>query len=80
MPLREVKALFDFEAQDENELNFNVGDVIEVIDERKDGWIIGILNGLSGLVPANYVECVNNKDNTDKTGMADLTSKIALMS
>jgi hypothetical protein len=58
--LQQVKALYDFDAKDENELNFNVGDIIDVLDERSDGWLIGLLNGLSGLVPITYVEKVNS--------------------
>jgi len=55
-PTRQVKALYDFNAQEEHELVFNAGDVIDVIFERSDGWILGMLNGISGLVPANHVE------------------------
>ena len=53
---KKVRALFDFDAQDENELAFNIGDVIDVVYERDDGWLVGILNGISGLVPVNHIE------------------------
>ena len=55
-PMRKVKAIYDFQAQDENELYLNVDDIVDVIYERSDGWLVGVLNGISGLVPANHVE------------------------
>lgn len=51
-----VRALYAFDSQDENELSFVCGDIIDVVYKRKDQWIVGVLNGLSGLVPANHVE------------------------
>jgi hypothetical protein len=51
-----VKALFDHEGEDEDELNFAIGDVIEVIDQSDEGWWRGRFNGAEGLFPANYVE------------------------
>jgi hypothetical protein len=51
-----VKALFDHEGEDEDELTFSTGDVIEVIDQSDEGWWRGRFNGAEGLFPANYVE------------------------
>jgi len=51
-----VKALFDHEGEDEDELTFSTGDVIEVIDLSDEGWWRGRFNGAEGLFPANYVE------------------------
>ncbi len=34
-------------------------DVMEVISERNDGWVIAILNGITGLVPLNHVKDVD---------------------
>lgn len=52
---RKAKALYDFNPEDSNELPFNVDEIIHVVYERSDGWIVGMLNGFSGLVPASYV-------------------------
>lgn len=51
-------ALYDYEAQDDDEVGFNENDKIincEVIDE---GWITGTVasSGKRGMIPANYVE------------------------
>ena len=35
--------MYDFEAQDETELQFNVDDIIEILYERKDGWVLPYL-------------------------------------
>jgi len=51
-----VKALFEFWAENEAELSFQVGDVITVINRDDEGWWEGELNGQRGLFPRNYVE------------------------
>jgi hypothetical protein len=52
------RALYDYEAQDQDEVSFNDGDNIidaEIID---DGWIMGTIEstGQRGMIPFNYVE------------------------
>lgn len=49
-----VKALYDFIAEEDDELGFCVGDVIEVLDRSDPSWWRGKLRGTSGLFPANY--------------------------
>ncbi|XP_047426751.1 GRB2-related adapter protein 2a [Mugil cephalus] len=49
-----VKALYDFTAEEDDELGFCAGDVIEVIDRSDMSWWKGRLRGKSGLFPANY--------------------------
>lgn len=51
-------ALYDYDAQDDDEVGFQENDKIvdcEVIDE---GWITGTVErtGRKGMIPANYVE------------------------
>lgn len=53
-----MRALYDFEAQGDNELAFNVGDIIEIVYKQDKGWSLGILNGICGLVPDSYVEAL----------------------
>ncbi|KAM6904414.1 GRB2-related adapter protein 2a [Xenentodon cancila] len=50
----QVKALYDFTAEESDELGFCVGDVIEVLDRSDSSWWKGRLRGKSGLFPANY--------------------------
>eukprot|EP01136_Pigoraptor_vietnamica_P042898 Opistho-1_new@17601 len=53
----QVRALYDYDAADPDELSFREGSIImrtHTVDEN--GWCRGVLNGKSGLFPANYVE------------------------
>lgn len=50
-----VEALFDIEAEAEDELTFKAGDQIEVLETSDDGWWKGSVHGKVGLFPVNYV-------------------------
>ncbi|XP_029946136.1 GRB2-related adaptor protein 2-like isoform X5 [Salarias fasciatus] len=50
----QVQAMYDFTAEEDDELGFSVGDVIEVLDRSDASWWKGKLRGKSGLFPANY--------------------------
>ncbi|XP_072538937.1 GRB2-related adapter protein 2b [Salminus brasiliensis] len=52
--LMQVKALYDFIAEEKDELDFHAGDIIEVVDRLDSFWWTGQLRGRKGLFPANY--------------------------
>eukprot|EP00005_Dracoamoeba_jomungandri_P002096 CAMPEP_0174253966 /NCGR_PEP_ID=MMETSP0439-20130205/3325_1 /TAXON_ID=0 /ORGANISM="Stereomyxa ramosa, Strain Chinc5" /LENGTH=987 /DNA_ID=CAMNT_0015335303 /DNA_START=51 /DNA_END=3011 /DNA_ORIENTATION=- len=50
------RALYDYKGESDEELNFEQGNIIKIIQERKDGWWIGVFKGSFGRFPASYVK------------------------
>ncbi|KAL2797506.1 actin binding protein [Aspergillus keveii] len=54
-----AKALYDYEAAEDNELSFPDGAEIKNIEFPDDDWWFGEYRGKTGLFPANYVQLNN---------------------
>ncbi|XP_053742946.1 tyrosine-protein kinase SRK2 [Synchiropus splendidus] len=60
-------ALYDYSARTDEDLSFNAGDTLEVLDQRAADWwfaraITGISESKQGYIPANYVAPVESID------------------
>ncbi|KAM4667835.1 abl interactor 2 isoform 5-T5 [Amazona ochrocephala] len=56
--LEKVVAIYDYTKDKEDELSFQEGAIIYVIKKNDDGWYEGVMNGVTGLFPGNYVESI----------------------
>ncbi|XP_031145284.1 GRB2-related adapter protein 2b [Sander lucioperca] len=52
----QVRALYSFHAEEKDELEFNAGDVIKVLESSDQAWWKGMLRGKTGLFPSNYTQ------------------------
>ncbi|CAK7272273.1 ESCRT-0 subunit protein hse1 [Sporothrix epigloea] len=55
-----VRALYDFVASEQDELDFKKGDIIAVLESAYRDWWRGSLKGRTGIFPLNYVEILTD--------------------
>ncbi|XP_056111156.1 ABI family, member 3a isoform X2 [Rhinichthys klamathensis goyatoka] len=54
--LEKVVALYTYDTDKPGDLLFQEGDIIYLTSRTEDGWCEGVLNGVKGYFPGNYVE------------------------
>ncbi|XP_055086190.1 intersectin-2b [Periophthalmus magnuspinnatus] len=54
-PVCQVIAIYDYKAANGDELSFSKSQLINVLDKNDPDWWKGEINGVTGLVPTNYV-------------------------
>ncbi|KAL5501953.1 hypothetical protein EMCRGX_G008638 [Ephydatia muelleri] len=59
-----MRALYDYEGGDEDDLTFKEGDIVRIVQKGKDGWAHGILEDKYGYVPYSYFEPVVQHNRT----------------
>jgi son of sevenless len=49
-----VRALYDYDADDQTSLSFRQGDIIQVLTQLESGWWDGVIHDIRGWFPSNY--------------------------
>ncbi|XP_008936342.1 PREDICTED: dynamin-binding protein-like, partial [Merops nubicus] len=64
-------ALYQFQALESKELDFEVGDRIRIIGILEDGWLEGELRGKCGIFPHRFVKLEASESCREKAGAGD---------
>lgn len=74
-----VKARFNFQQTNEDELTFTKGNIISVTRQEEGGWWEGILNGKTGWFPSNYVREIKGSGRYHKIRHKDMGNDYVLI-
>jgi hypothetical protein len=75
MPGFRVRVLYDYDAQQPDELSIRVDDVIENVEFVESGWYSGVLRGARGVFPDNFVERMKDANSNANTSSSAHDSK-----
>ncbi|XP_061126439.1 intersectin-2-like isoform X3 [Syngnathus typhle] len=62
LPVCQVIAMYDYTAANPDELSFSKGRLINVLDKTNPDWWKGEADGVTGLLPTNYVKMTTESD------------------
>lgn len=73
-----VKALYDYEASNQEEISFNEGDLIRIIERSEDGWWTGEKDGITGHFPSMLVAEMDDgeEEEDEDEGGEDLDEEV----
>lgn len=54
--------MYDYAAANRDELSFSKGQLINILDKTSPDWWKGEANGVTGLLPTNYVKMTTESD------------------
>nr|XP_019947433.1 PREDICTED: intersectin-2-like isoform X1 [Paralichthys olivaceus] len=62
LPVCQVIAMYDYTAASRDELSFSKGQLISILDKTNPDWWKAEANGVTGLLPTNYVKMTTESD------------------
>ncbi|XP_067097402.1 intersectin-2a isoform X2 [Osmerus mordax] len=62
VPVCQVIAMYDYTAANQDEMSFSKGQLISVLDKNNPDWWRGEVNGVTGLLPTNYIKMTTECD------------------
>nr|XP_061785718.1 intersectin-2-like isoform X2 [Nerophis lumbriciformis] len=72
LPVCQVIAMYDYTAANRDELSFSKGQLINVLDKTNSDWWKGETNGITGLLPTNYVKMTTTESDPSQQWCAYL--------
>jgi len=60
-PGPKAKAIYNFDAQNEKELSFKKGDILDLTHTVDDNWLEGTVDGRSGIFPKTYIKVLTRE-------------------
>ncbi|KAJ8008716.1 hypothetical protein DPEC_G00081300 [Dallia pectoralis] len=78
VPVCKVIAKYDYTAANQDEMSFFKGQLINILDKNNSDWWKGEVNGVTGLLPTNYVTVTTDLDPSQQW-CADLVTLDSMM-
>ncbi|KAG9078537.1 hypothetical protein FS749_009427, partial [Ceratobasidium sp. UAMH 11750] len=64
-----VRAMYDYNSNDDSSLSFSRGDIVEVLTQLESGWWDGLIGSERGWFPSNFVTVITDAEAEDELGL-----------